>query len=178
MAEAETDRDSFVTYLESIRDKENRGALAVLRRGAGKSPGSQIDMYPYVVPWLPKNPTRWQESKYFIIASLFATHPEKGGTGNLGDVMRKIKETTGSDSVEKRFVALLNCHPDDLHLHLRHAVSLASSKKIPIDWHRLSKDITFWNSENNWTQKSWAKAFWSQETVKKEKASEDKAKQN
>ena len=43
----------YITYLLSL--KENRGALAALRRGLGRPPGTAPEMYPYVVPWLPED---------------------------------------------------------------------------------------------------------------------------
>ena len=39
----------FVTYLQSLAEKDDRGALAALRRGLGQSPGSVPDTFRYVV---------------------------------------------------------------------------------------------------------------------------------
>src|SRR5690242_10106207 len=53
---------------------KNLGALAALRRGLGKSPGTVAEMYPYVVQYLPQQASRRVEDAYFLIASLFAWH--------------------------------------------------------------------------------------------------------
>ena len=55
-------RNNFITYLEELRDREDRGALAALRRGLGQPPGSAVEMYRYVVPWLPARTTRRREA--------------------------------------------------------------------------------------------------------------------
>lgn len=66
----------------------------------------------------------------------------------------------GEPGVERRFVALLNCHRDDLPAHLRHAVGLLKSKEIPVDWAELLHDILRWDSESRSVQRAWARAFW------------------
>jgi len=150
----------FVQYLERLKKAEDRGTLATLRKGAGKSPGSAIEQYPFVVPWIPKDCSYWKENVYYLIAGLFALHPDSGGKNNLGEVFRTLYQKTKSESIEDRFVALLNSHPEDLPKHLRHAVSLAKSKDIPVDWHQLFNDIERWNASGKWVQKRWAKAYW------------------
>jgi CRISPR system Cascade subunit CasB len=62
--------------------------------------------------------------------------------------------------VERRFVALLNCHQDDLDHHLRQAVSLLKSKDAPVDWAELLKDIQRWDNDDRLVQRRWARAFW------------------
>jgi CRISPR system Cascade subunit CasB len=65
-----------------------------------------------------------------------------------------------SESLEKRFVALLNCHRDDLPNHLRQAVSLLKSEDVSINWRRLLKDILSWDHETRFVQQQWAREFW------------------
>ncbi|MCD6303327.1 MAG: type I-E CRISPR-associated protein Cse2/CasB, partial [Anaerolineae bacterium] len=101
--------DHFLRHLEGLRDREDRGALASLRRGLGSPPGSVPRMYPYVLPWSPAN--RRTEDACYVIASLFALHPQRGGKGTMGKSLSMVRDP--NESLEKRFVALLNCHPDD-----------------------------------------------------------------
>lgn len=150
----------FVSYLERLRGRDDRAALAALRRGVGKPPGTVIEMYPYVVPWLGKERSKWDEDIHYIVASLFALHSDPGGKGNMGYVFKRIRANSDSESIEGRFKALLNSHGDELAHHLRHAVSLAKSKGVPIDWHQLYRDVHPWNSEDKWIQKRWAESFW------------------
>ena len=58
--------------------------LAALRRGLGQPAGSAHEMYRYIVPWLGEKSTAAQEDLYFLLASLFAYHPQPGGKGNHG----------------------------------------------------------------------------------------------
>jgi len=179
MASAGSRDDAFVTFLEGLRDAENRGALAALRRGLGRPPGSALCMAPYV-EWL--SPEPWERTRYYLVAALFGDHPDprpERTTGhtpvkdrpNIGDVMAEVvriyrRESRDGDEesarkrVEPRFVALLRTHPDDLPRHLRHAVSLAKSKDVPVDYRRLLRDLRYWTSEDRWVQLQWAANFW------------------
>src|SRR5450759_404004 len=68
------EREPLVGYLERLRDKDDRGALAALRRALGKPPGEAPEAYPYVVPFLPREVSAWQEQVYYLVAALFAVH--------------------------------------------------------------------------------------------------------
>jgi CRISPR system Cascade subunit CasB len=152
----------FVDYLETLRERDDRGALADLRRGLGEPPGTAPSMYRYVVPFLPKDPPSWVERAYFMVAALFAYHPKPGGRGNMGKHFAAARDPQGDDAaLERRFTALLAAHQDDLDFYLRQAVSFLRSKEIPIDWHRLIRDIQNWGHPEGYVQKAWARAFWS-----------------
>jgi CRISPR system Cascade subunit CasB len=156
--------DRFVKYLEDLERNEDRAALAALRRSLGKSPGEAADAHRFVLPF---NPAVWEEPAYYLVAGLFALHPanwrkEEGDKQqtNFGASFALLRAKTDSDSIEKRFVALLDCHEDDLGEHLRHAVSLLRSQEIPIGWVRLLNDLSYWNNEDRSVQRNWARAFW------------------
>ena len=154
--------ESFVKHLEGLT--ENRGALAALRRGLGKRPGEAAEMHRYIVPFLGGEEPRHEEA-YYLVAALFAWHQgswhhEEGRVTNLGASFARLAASKESDSIEKRFVALLNCHREDLDERLRHAVGLLKSKDIPIDWAQLLGDIQGWGWESRAVQRSWARGFW------------------
>jgi CRISPR system Cascade subunit CasB len=168
----------FVEYLESLRG--DRAALAALRRGLGRPPGTVPDMYRYVEPWLPAEAPPWVEDAYYLIAVLFAYHPAEGGEGNMGDHFARARDPQGDNTaIERRFTALLAAHPDDLPFYLRQAISFLRSKGaggIPIDWHTLFQDLRAWGYENRSVQKRWARAFWGravQETEQDQKTEEE-----
>jgi len=156
----------FAEYLAKLVKDHNLGALAALRRGLGKRPGEAAEAHRYVVPWLAPEARPWQDDAYYLIGALFAWHqgswPEADGTGkaptNLGASFARLRG--GSDGIEKRFVALLNCHRDDLPNHLRQAVGLLKSKDVPVDWAQLLHDILGWDWESRSVQREWARAFW------------------
>ncbi len=149
----------LILRLEGLREKKDRAALAKLRRGLGKRMGTP-QMYPYVVPYLPDFPQ--EQERYFLIASLFALHPEKSPRGvSIGKVFRRIwEESNRSDSIEKRFTTLLSADTEDIGGYLRHAISLAKSREVPVDYHRLLSDLNYWSHPDRFVQLAWAKDFW------------------
>jgi CRISPR system Cascade subunit CasB len=94
----------------------------------------------------------------FMVASLFALHPDTTDAGNLGTSFRRIGNP--SESIEKRFVALLNAHSDDLPDHLRQAISLLRSNEVRVNWLQLLRDIEGWNRDDRIVQRKWAAEYW------------------
>lgn len=161
-------RESFIEYLEELHKKEDRAALAALRRGLGKRPGEEMSVYRYI-GWCADKLNPKQEAAYHLIATLFGLYPlecwrssdgDKNKT-NLGASLRRLKEQMGGDGADRRFVALLNAHQEDLPEHLRQIVGLLKSKDVPIDWAQLLQAVEFWDADNERrTQRQWAKTFW------------------
>jgi CRISPR system Cascade subunit CasB len=157
----------FVEHLEDLRN--DRAALAALRRGLGQAPGTVADMYRYVVPWLPDDAPPWREDAYYLVAALFAYHPDTGGTGNVGRHFAHTRDPQGDDTaIERRFTALLAAHPDDLGFYLRQAISFLKSKEVPVNWHQLLPDLLSWGHPKRYVQKAWARAFWGRPTQETE----------
>ncbi|MBF0554456.1 MAG: type I-E CRISPR-associated protein Cse2/CasB [Nitrospirae bacterium] len=162
---------TFIGYLLNIakEGKEDRGALADLRSGLGKEPGKMARVHKHVVPYLPEknHNDRW----YYLTATLFGMHPkhkdpvEHESNGNkwkevwtMGRAFRPLKEKR--NSMEARFVALLNSHPDDLDDHLRHAVRLLKANDQPLDWFQLFEDLLQWDHPDGHVQLQWARDFY------------------
>ena len=149
----------FIDYL--ISQKEHRGVMAALRRGLGQSPGAAPEMFPYVVRWLPERYSAHTEATYYLIAALFASHPLISDSGNMGGHLHSaVLKGANQQSVERRFVALLNCHPDDLGMHLRQMVSFLKSNDVAINWQQLFDDLLHWDHPDHYIQKRWAGSFW------------------
>jgi CRISPR system Cascade subunit CasB len=163
---SEDDREHrFIQALAALVEKEDRAALAALRRGLGRPPGTAVEMYPYIVPWLPEGSARHQ-ALYFMVAALFAWHQGNwAGEGepwrrNLGASFAKLQALVQSDSIERRFTALLGCHADDLPDQLRQAISLLKSREVAVDWLQLLRDLQWWAADDRRIQRQWARAFW------------------
>ncbi|MDD5190304.1 MAG: type I-E CRISPR-associated protein Cse2/CasB [Dehalococcoidales bacterium] len=165
----------FIGHLEKLVKEQDLGALAALRRGLGKPPGTTREMDSNVLPYLPPNAGEHLEDAYYLIGTLFAFWHQgsdsmvKNQSGNMGASLRALvdQETVdGGDHVdaekrvEKRLVALLNCHYDDLPDHLRHTIGLLKSKDIPVNWLLLLNDIQNWQRESRDVQRQWAREFW------------------
>ncbi|MCP5094613.1 MAG: type I-E CRISPR-associated protein Cse2/CasB [Chloroflexi bacterium] len=159
----------FVTYLESLTQADDRGALAALRRGLGQPPGTVPDMFPYVIRHIPENASRWKEQVYYLIASVYALHPKstiKAGL-NMGDhfSLTLDPDPERNKAIERRFTSLLTAHPEDMPTYLRQAVSFLKSQKedgIAINWHQLMGHMLQWNKPEKRVnvQKRWANQFW------------------
>lgn len=161
--------EAFVAALEERARDEDRAALAVLRRGLGRQPGEVAEMLPYVVRFLPVASGRREAAAYFLVASLFGLHPQnwrpaddQRRRSNLGASFARLAphDAANRPAVERRFVALLNSHGDDLPAHLRHAVSLLKAAEIAIDYTALLRDVRGWDREDRVVQREWARAFW------------------
>lgn len=165
---------AFIKSLEKLYHDKDRAALAKLRRGLGKKNGTP-DMCKYVVPYIPEETKSYHVDRYFLIASLFALHPEPAIHGtSMGKVFRDMMGT--SESIEKRFENLLAVDAEDLAGHLRQAVSLAKSKNIRVDFHRLFYDIDIrnWNRQDRLVQLQWARDFWGYEKAQEKNESDTK----
>ncbi len=162
-------RESFIEYLEELYEKEDRAALAALRRGLGKRPGEEMGVYRYI-GWCADNlKTKQQEESYHLIATLFGLYPSESWRSsdgdpkktNLGASLRRLQEQMGGDGTERRFVALLNANREDFGEHLRQIIGLLKSKAIPVDWTQLLEAAEFWDyDEERRRQRQWAKTFW------------------
>jgi CRISPR system Cascade subunit CasB len=149
---------ALVTALYKLAKDDDRAALASLRRAlSGDSPASA---YPIVARYFFEPPNAWTDRAMLLVASLFALHPRPGRM-SLGQALREVHRKTGSESVEARFVALLNAHPDDLGEHLRHAVSLCRSQEVELDWHDLLRTVLYWGRDDDGAgRRRQARAFW------------------
>ncbi len=161
MLKANSHVSRFVKYLLGFVEREDRGALAALRRGVGKPPGTTPETFPVMVPWT-ADMNRTAADTYFLVGSLFALNQSNCADGNMGTTFAQIRGTEGEagDSLEKRFVALLNAHSEDLANHLRHAVTLAGSKEVSVNWAQLITDLQRWNHPDRFIQRQWAEKFW------------------
>jgi len=137
-------------------DNLNREALANMRSGLGKKPGEMARVHKYVVPFLPEHD--FADDWYYLLATLFGQYPVHNPKNTLPDALGSLRSK--SDSTETRFIALLNCHSEDLPDHLRHAVSLLKSNDRAFDWFHLFNSLLQWDHPENFIQKSWARDFY------------------
>jgi CRISPR system Cascade subunit CasB len=105
------------------------------------------------------------EDSYFLVASLFAIHPEHAAAGNFGGSMWRIATDGGNEpspSADLRFRRILEAEREDLAAHLRQAVRLAATRSTPvaIDYHRLLSDLLWWEHPERRVQRAWARAYW------------------
>jgi len=171
MNEQSTYQDSFVTWLEELRDKEDRGTLAAMRRWLSQPEGTLGEASRVVQKRLAMNASNAQESAYHLVGALFALHPEAGGEGNMGDHFRKLCENPNEPpaNVERRFMALLASDANQLDDTLRQAIALLKANSVPVDWHQLMRHVLTLKGHNDEArlrvQRWWARRFWRSESA-------------
>jgi len=155
------ERPALITHLLRLAENADRAAFAQLRRGLGKPPGTNIGSFPYVVPFIPEADSGAARSwPYFVVASLFASHPNQGeAEKSVAAAVRGLKDSPSRDG---RFRALLNAHVDEVGDHLRHAVNQLASSGITFDWATLLRDLRGWGHPEQFVQRRWARDFWSE----------------
>jgi CRISPR system Cascade subunit CasB len=164
-----TREDAFVRSLGALMERGDRAALAALRRGLGKPPGAVTEMDRHVVPWLHGDQPGPHDAAFYLVASLFAAwHQGRDAveefSGSLGKSLRAVAHADPERraGVERRVMALLASHSEELPTHLRHAVSLLRSREVPVpvDWSRLLRDLERWDHSDRVVQRRWARDFW------------------
>lgn len=165
----------LISRLVQLKERDDRAALAALRRGLGKPAGTVPEMFPYVEPFIPVNDYATQVDAAYLVASLFGLHPVHGEPSEearsrqqrgFGSSLARIRLRDGStdedEGVARRFGALLNCTSETLPTHLRHLMTLLHSRspEAPIDYGRLYDDIVRWDATDRRVQRNWAAGFW------------------
>lgn len=167
---------ALVAYLQTLAVREDRGALAALRRGLGKEAGTVPDMYRHVEPYL-QGAGRLQTEAAYLVASLFGLHPvvwdPEGAhpwNTSFGWSLHHIRfrsdgsseERKEDEGVARRFLAALACDLPALPIHLRQLLALLHSRwdTAPINWERLYWDVVDWGDVDRRVQRRWAEAFW------------------
>jgi CRISPR system Cascade subunit CasB len=161
------DRETkFADFLKSLATNANRGALAALRRGLSPEGAASVGMYRYVAGWLHEKDGPWDEQAFYLVAALFSRYPcSKSADHNFGGSYRQLNLKKESESLERRFVALLSSDSDSVGVHLRHAISLLASEDIAVDWAQLLRDLRWWGQSERRVQKRWAREFWRDSTA-------------
>ena len=157
----------FLGHLQRLND-EDRGAMARLRRSLSRSPGAYPPAYAYVEPFVGRGQREDapQRIALYVTAGLFAMHPEHVEGVHYAEALAELMNEKNSQSIEKRFVALLESHPEDLHVHLRQATSLLASGDKGFDYKELCRDLVYWYDVRKLgradkVKQKWARKFYS-----------------
>lgn len=156
----------------------DRAGLAALRRSLGRRPGEIPEACRYVDPLLPRWARGDAEEAFYLVAGLFGWHPEHRPGKDLGGSFAELAAAQRAAGIEpagleRRFVALLDAHRDDLAEHLRHAVGLLRTNGVPLDYARLLSDVLRWEHPDRFVRRRWARSFWSRDPAGGEAAEAD-----
>lgn len=157
----------FIAHLEALKERD-RGALAALRRSLSFSPGTHAPAMPWVEPFAVKDGTREpQRQALYLTAGLYAAHLRHRSGAPLAQGLGLLKLRRGSDSIERRFIALLSADAESLPVHLRHAVALLAAEELPCDYAQLADDLARWldpwqDDARDRVRQRWAREFYRQ----------------
>lgn len=149
MTEKQSNKRGFIKHLERYRDEENRAVLAALRRG------HKPEMCYYVLDYQ----TEQNKDYIYMIASLFALHPQSANSGNMGEHMRRLDPTLENAATERRFMHLLKMRRETIERPLRQCISILKSNEIRVNWNQLYWDMYRWNEQDYRVQEQWTKSF-------------------
>lgn len=137
--------ERFVAHLIRLGEQD-RGALAILRRSVGFAPGAYPRAYPYVERFV--DVARVESDPYrlalYVVSGLYALHPKQSSQCSFAAAMGALRRARESDSVEKRFIALLSAGHDELPNYLRQTVSLLAADGLAFDYIKLLDDLARW----------------------------------
>ena len=152
--------NGFIEWLEGLNEQDTR-ARAVLRRSLAFDPGVFVPAYPYVEPFVKGEEHSFRREVFYLVAGLWAAHWREGRTGapmHIGKACASLQSASGSISIERRFITLLDADFDQLPHRLRQMIALL--KEHAIDFNSLLKGLLHWNDDQKSTQNAWARDFY------------------
>ncbi len=134
----------FVTHLRRLGERD-RAAMAILRRSLAFPPGGFPPAYPYVERFVGEG-RREQDSfrlALYLTAGLYALNPAPS-SNTLARSLGVLMAQRGSESIEKRFIALLGADDNNVGQYLRQIVTLLKADGVGLDYVALLADLSHW----------------------------------
>ena len=157
---------ALLDYLQKLKERDNRGALADLRCALVESRKHRA--WPLLAPFGgigEEHPAQVVQT----IAAMFAHHSLTTGTGNLGDTCRSLmSEDERAEYLQerkigpmtRRFQNLLAASSDEVCGRTARLVLFAKAKVVPVNYGQLQSDLLYWSDS---VRVRWAKSFWQAE---------------
>ncbi len=155
--------EAFIAHLRQLREK-NRGALATLKRSLAFPPGDYPAAYPHVERFAGLEEFASRRRALYLSAALYALHPQEGNR-SLAAALAELIHRRESESIEKRFLALLGADPENLDTYLRQVVSLLAAEELGFNHSRLLDDLSTWlnphaGERSDRVRRQWARDFY------------------
>ena len=164
-ASTPAERDYFASFISWLRRMESDpGAMARLRRSLSRDSDSfPVEAAKYVEPFLAAGCSEGQRRAMYLVAGLFARSP-KSSSRTFAQAMAKVYRDAGeTDSIEKRFIAVMASDEGEIAERLRHAMALIASKDLGVDFAQLCRDLVTLmdpGRDKDAVRKRWARDFY------------------
>lgn len=135
--------DYYAGFIAWLRRALNEpGAAARVRRSLTRDDGSfPLEAAKYVEPFLASGCSEAQRRAMYLVAGLYARSPMSSAR-SFASVMAQVYRDSGeTDSIEKRFIAVMSADEGEIGTRLRHAMALIASKELGVDLARLCRDL-------------------------------------
>ena len=164
--------NDVIRELEKLRESEDRGSLASLRRGLGQPPGAVPETTKVVEHMLDDDDWSSTRDALYIVGPLYALHSQSETQARWSNIGSHFRSLIGDNaepppSVERRFMALLASEPDELADTLRQAITLLKAGNVPVNWRTLFEDVQqLLDSRQEGEKKRqdvrlrWSRSFW------------------
>ncbi len=162
---APPERDYYAGFISWLRRMEpDPGAMARLRRSLSRDSDSfPVEAAKYVEPFLAAGCSEGQRRAMYLIAGLYARSP-KSSSRTFAQAMAKVYRDAGeTDSIEKRFIAVMAADEGEIAERLRYAMALISSKDLSVDFAQLCRDLVTLmdpGRDKDHVRKRWARDFY------------------
>ncbi|QEP44491.1 type I-E CRISPR-associated protein Cse2/CasB [Ectothiorhodospiraceae bacterium BW-2] len=135
---------TYIDYLLRLKES-NRAAMAHLKRSLGFTLGGYPRSYPFVEPFVNGDRPAYdaQRLALYLTAGLFAMHPNHQTKTTFAAALGQLAAQR-SDSIEKRFIALLSADPETVANYLRQNMALLASDDLGLNYATLLNDLTEW----------------------------------
>jgi CRISPR system Cascade subunit CasB len=135
----------LVEHLQRLKSQKQLGPLATLRHSLAFSPGAYPPAYPIVERYVgrERHALDGRRLALYVVAGLYARNPRQQAQ-SFATAWAHLKLKSGSESIEHRFIALLEADADSVAEHLRHAFSLLAAHDIGCDFAALGDDLCVW----------------------------------
>lgn len=174
-----TRSSGLVAWLRGLKEREDRGRLAALRRGLLLEPHQFYELYRVIPPQFLEGIGREETERRLMVSILFAFHPASftdeelaARPRNLGESLRLLAEQRRAageapdpddwppEPLKRRLDQLLEARSEDLFFHLRQVMGLLKAAEVPVDWDQLLRDLRDWDRADRRVQWQWSRSFY------------------
>jgi len=153
----------FLAHLQGLVRRDDRGALADLRRGFSET--TEHRAWPHLAGWCDLTDSRERQIMSTVAAG-FALHGRSDlEAGNMGATLRGLamgvdrqNAAKALESFDGRFRRFLSCSSaEEVCERLPGVLRAAERKAVPVDFARLHRDLFLWGER---TKIEWADQYW------------------